>query len=625
MRFELDYVLFFSGAAAAVSDEDFVRKTENFNTAADIFEPDIFRAAVATEPGSIENRRNFLKDLATGKALADPGDEQSFDEWWSFNMEQWQKECQQTRSDLLSDFTWAAINLNENCFANEGMQVLKQTALQIGCTAEDFTQWEEKTSSRFWGSRNPVECIAFALQNPPPYALKYKSKWEWHELSIMKCAEDFDFCGKNSGYKHYRGADFIKQNYALRKISDTLHIYQDGVYVPAEDVIHGILVDVAGYTTSTQRAETYKTLKSMRTIPTIEEPAKARYIPFKSKIYDVEDERFIEYSDRFVFLRKFGIDYNPEAPEQPVIKKTIEDICCHDQELINLVYEIIGYCFYSENRFRGSAVFMVGNGNDGRSTLLNIIRSIVGAENCSSLTLQDFAERFRLIKIYGKAVNLGDDIPGSYFKDTSNFKSVVTGGVITAEQKGKDPVQFKPSTKVIFAMNAIPKAADTSEGWYSRLVFLPLNASFGKSGTCDPSLKDRQWSVEEKQYVLRMAMEGLKRILKNKGLSKCAASEEVMHRYRRTNDPVLEFVDDFEERESSIIGRSTAYVYSQYQDWCKGSGIKDGFVLSNKNFVQRITTLKGCHTDSAYDKKLKYPSPEPKKCKCFVAGAKKSA
>lgn len=63
------------------------------------------------------------------------------------------------------------------------------------------------------------------------------------------------------------------------------------------------------------------------------------------------------------------------------------------------------------------------NGSNGKSTLLNMITRLLGRENASFLSLQDTAERFRLIEVYGKAANIGDDIPNSYLPDSSVFKS----------------------------------------------------------------------------------------------------------------------------------------------------------------------------------------------------------
>lgn len=112
------------------------------------------------------------------------------------------------------------------------------------------------------------------------------------------------------------------------------------------------------------------------------------------------------------------------------------------------------------------------------STLLNIILQLVGVENASSLALQDTAERFRLYGIYGKAANIGDDIPETYLPDTSLFKKLVTGEPVIAEQKGQDPVTFKSYAKLFFSMNTLPRVNDKSRAFFSRILLIPLNRDF---------------------------------------------------------------------------------------------------------------------------------------------------
>lgn len=72
-----------------------------------------------------------------------------------------------------------------------------------------------------------------------------------------------------------------------------------------------------------------------------------------------------------------------------------------------------------------------------------MIAQLIGRENASYLSLQDTAERFRLAEVYGKAANIGDDIPASFLKDSSTFKKLVTGERVTAEKKGQDPFSFQ--------------------------------------------------------------------------------------------------------------------------------------------------------------------------------------
>ena len=90
------------------------------------------------------------------------------------------------------------------------------------------------------------------------------------------------------------------------------------------------------------------------------------------------------------------------------------------------------------------------NGSNGKSTLLNMIIQLLGDENVSKLSLKDINDKFRLMHIYGKVANIGDDISSQYFEESETFKKLITGQFVTAEHKGQDSVQFRNYAKLFF-------------------------------------------------------------------------------------------------------------------------------------------------------------------------------
>ena len=107
-----------------------------------------------------------------------------------------------------------------------------------------------------------------------------------------------------------------------------------------------------------------------------------------------------DYSPEYVFLNRFPYDYNPDTPARPLVTETISQIAAYDSQVIELIYEAIGNCFYLLNSFRGAVMLYGRSGNNGKSTLLNMITQLLGKNNASFLSLQDLSERFRLVEIY---------------------------------------------------------------------------------------------------------------------------------------------------------------------------------------------------------------------------------
>ena len=50
--------------------------------------------------------------------------------------------------------------------------------------------------------------------------------------------------------------------------------------------------------------------------------------------------------------------------------------------------------------------------------------------------------RFKTAELFGKLVNLGDDIGKGFIKDSAELKNLATGETLVVERKGKDPLIY---------------------------------------------------------------------------------------------------------------------------------------------------------------------------------------
>ncbi len=291
-----------------------------------------------------------------------------------------------------------------------------------------------------------------------------------------------------------------------------------------------------------------------------------------------------------MFLCRLPYDYIPDAPEQPLITNTIAQIADNDSEIIQLIYEVIGNCFFFENRYRGVPMLYGEHGSNGKSTLLNMIRQLLGPENTSSLSMHDLSERFRLVNIYGKIANIGDDISASYLPDTEIFKKLATGEHVTAEYKGKDSFDFVSFAKMFFAMNRLPPVSDKSKAFFSRLLVIPLNHDF--SGSPDVSLKNRVWTQAEMEYLTARAMQALMSLKWRGHFIRPKAVAEITAKYERDNNPVTEFLDEY----TSIVGEPTIDVYNAFRTWSMSAGHKNAY--TRRKFTDEVISATGLQSEA---------------------------
>ena len=385
-------------------------------------------------------------------------------------------------------------------------------------------------------------------------------------------------------FLHNVMGDYLMEKYGVCKINGSIHIYDNGIYRQGEEALHGYMLQLIPTLTDARRKEVYKYIKVNLKTP-VKQVSPPHLIPFATKIYDLQNDRFLDYGPEYVFLNRFPYDYKPEAPVCETVTGVISRIAGGDQEIIDLLYEAMGNCFYLLNSYRGAIMLYGPNGNNGKSSLLNIISQLVGMENASFLSLQDTAERFKLIGLYGKAVNIGDDISSNYIPDTERFKMLVTGGTVSAEHKGQDPVHFKPYAKLFFALNGLPPVSDKSKAYFSRVLLIPLTQDFSKNK--DVTLKDKQWSQEEMEYLTRLAIDGLKRLINQGDFTRPECVVEALADYEAENNPVNGFLEEY----GKIDGKPTELVYYDFCRWCERNGHRN--VPTRTRFTREVTQQTG--------------------------------
>lgn len=428
-------------------------------------------------------------------------------------------------------------------------------------------------------------------------------------IAAIKAADEACFMVKGS-FKHHLFGDYIAANHPLCLINNTLHVFDGRRYRPAFDILDQIMTAYYPGITDRQRKETTKYLTvSPKTQE--REVSPPYYIPLLSEVLDIRTMQRIPYGNPdFVFLQTFPVDYPMFKPEIPIVEKYRRDVADGDKEIIDFLDEFRGYCLYRENIFRAAVLLFGPRGNNGKSTELNLATQFVGEANTSHLSLQDTAERFRLIGLYGKALNAGDDIPATYLPESSTFKKLVTGEPVVAERKGEQPIEFQNTAKLLFAANELPPVSDKSEAFYSRVIVLPFLHDFGNDADADPEIKGRRWSQDELNAFCYYAINGLQRLLRNKGkFTMPKKAQTALEEYREQNDPVVSFIA--ETGINGIVGKSSQAVYEEFRTFCAANGHRN--VLTAKRFTSAVKNHLAA--DGITTKPKKYGG---KTLQCFV-------
>lgn len=371
-------------------------------------------------------------------------------------------------------------------------------------------------------------------------------------------------------------ATYLIREHNVVKINDKLHCYKLGYYTSDKDEIERLMLNYIVNSTRTPRLETMRYLELKAQEVKSETPT---LITLENGVLNLENKTLLEFNSVYKIKNKIPVAYNPSAYNE-VLDKTLDKICCNDKKLRMLIEEMIGYCLFRRNEL-GKCFILTGDGSNGKSTLLDVMKELIGKENISSVDLKELNDRFKTFQLEGKLVNIGDDISNEYIPDNSTFKKLVTGETVNVERKGSDPFDFNNYSKLIFSANDMPRINDLSDGLKRRIIFIPFNAKFSKKDPdYDPFIIDKLLSQDSLEYLLNLALGGLERILYNRAFTTPEAVEDTWVEYEKRNNPVVGFMD-----EGKIENETTQDVYLQYQAYCVSGGLKP---LSKVTFTREL-------------------------------------
>lgn len=373
-------------------------------------------------------------------------------------------------------------------------------------------------------------------------------------------------------------AMFIKNNSNIIKLNGQLHIYRDGIYINDLKAIEAEMIKRIPGLKKTDRTETMAYLDLL-----VEEDTKQsgeEYIAFKNGIYNIMTDEFIGFSPEYILTNKINYDYIPDAYSE-ITDRVLDDLSCNDDAIRDLLEEVIGYTFYRRNELR-KAFILIGDKANGKSTYLDMVKTLLGDDNTCALDLGELGDRFKTAELFHKLANIGDDIGDDFIANPAIFKKLVSGDRLNAERKGKDPFDFNSYAKLLFSANNIPRIKDKSGAVMSRLIIIPFYATFDKdSPNFDPYIKYRLRADECMQYLIQVGLDGLKRVLHNQGFTISSKVQKELDEYEISNNPILLFLKE----DNKVINEPTNQVYRKYVEFCISNSFNP---MSNIEFSKII-------------------------------------
>lgn len=392
---------------------------------------------------------------------------------------------------------------------------------------------------------------------------------------------------KRAGFSHNDFGDQLIQEFNIIEVNGQLYVYEDGYYQADDKIIENKMISIYPSILQRQRAEvlSYLRIKCHKSAATIR--VNPYIVNLANTRLDIRSSKCLEYTPDEIEFSRIPVVYDPSAYCAD-LDKMLNRVFCGDREIINLFEEMLGSVLLKHNRYQKAFLFY-GAGSNGKSTILDLIRTFIGPKNYSAIALERVTDRFNTAELENKLANIGDDVDNVTLKDTGTLKKLFSGNAIMVERKGERPYTIEPYATHIYSCNAIPRSFDKSDGFYRRWMLIPFNARFSTDDDdYDPMIGDKITEPTALSYLLNIAIRGAQRLIKNGYFTEPERVKAALEAYKADNSTVLTWILDEELDENYFLDRPRDQTYSEFCDWCKVSGIKPTLVTGKKTYFKEV-------------------------------------
>jgi putative DNA primase/helicase len=305
------------------------------------------------------------------------------------------------------------------------------------------------------------------------------------------------------------------------------------------------------------------------------------FVNLKNGVLDIQNKKLLDHNPDYNFRYKLNHKYEPGATA-PRFIEFLQFIFDDDMALVKLIGEIMGYTLIGGEPFKHKAFIFYGEGRNGKSTLLDVIKELLGEHSVSSVSMQRINEPFSMVRMDGKLANIVEESPGVI--NAEAFKNIVSGGYVSAARKHMDEFDLKIKARMFFACNDYPHFKDSSKGLKDRLTIIPFK-KYIKSEDRNSKIKDELFP--EMSGILNFALKGFERLTENNfQFTKSAAVDESVSEYLEETDSVVSWAAEVVKITTDV--KDTVKVKSLY-DHYKGHCIENNYSpCNNKTFGKRF-------------------------------------
>lgn len=240
---------------------------------------------------------------------------------------------------------------------------------------------------------------------------------------------------------------------------------------------------------------------------------------------------------------------------------------------------IQAWCGYSLTGDVGEQrlVLLYGAGANGKSTLVNILRGVLGLY-CATIPVEMLLEDANksaasatpeLARLPGARLVFCSEPERRRRLSTAAIKMLTGGEPVTARALYGEFFEFQPTFKAWLSFNDRPTVPGDDEGLWRRILLIPFLVQI------PPERRNKRLAqeivAEEASGILNWMLDGY-RLWRERGLKPPPAVQAATDEYRADSDPIGQFLDTCTDKIPNAAVMASD-LYAAYERWAKQNAI----------------------------------------------------
>lgn len=297
------------------------------------------------------------------------------------------------------------------------------------------------------------------------------------------------------------------------------------------------------------------------------------------------------------FITKLSNVYYDAQKTSFLLDSFMSEIFCYDKDLIDYVYQVLGYCLSGINNQESFWILLGESTRNGKSTLLNTISYMLGGSegysrnfDVSTLarkkSMNGSAPSSDICRLKNSRFVVASEPPQDFILDEAKIKAFSGNDRITARALYSSEIEFIPTFKIFLATNHKPNVLDDSVLESKRLKVIPFNRHF-EPHEQNKNLKFDLCHPDVISALFNKCVQGWNQFATN-GLIEPQAIIDATSTYQTSGQILQSFLDSELVTEPGAVVALSTY-YPLYEAWCT----ENGFMPMTREKVNHYVRSKG--------------------------------